>query len=105
MLAVIGPTLELAALRARRSAAMLLVGGLFVVARVSLAPGAAAEAAEQVPLLRALAFRTILFVVLPAFVAMHVFGALLANRSSEHGRPRLARHRLHASPTPAIIVA
>ena len=39
------------------------------------------------PILRALAFRTNLFVVLPGFVAVHVFGDLLANREFKHGNP------------------
>jgi uncharacterized sodium:solute symporter family permease YidK len=41
----------------------------------------------QIPLLRALAFRTNLIVVLPGFVAVHVFGDLLANREFKHGQP------------------
>jgi hypothetical protein len=42
---------------------------------------------DQIPLLRALAFRTNLLIVLPCFVAVHVFGDLLANREYEHGQP------------------
>jgi len=60
-------------------AASALVGGVLTVVLVSLAAGRKAWP-EQVPLLRAIAFRTNLVVVLPAFIAVHVFGDLLANR-------------------------
>jgi len=41
----------------------------------------------QVPLLRAIAFRTNLVVVLPAFIVVWVFGDLLASREYKHGDP------------------
>ena len=59
--------------------AMLLFGGVLGVATVSVAAQRWAWP-DQVPLLRALAFRTNLLLVLPAFVAVHVFGDVLANR-------------------------
>jgi hypothetical protein len=67
-------------------AAFLLVGGVITVVLTSLAAGMNRRT-EHVPLLRALAFRTNLVVVLPAFVAVHVFGDLLGNREYKHGDP------------------
>ena len=67
-------------------AAFALVGGVLTVVFVSFAAGRKAWPA-QVPLLRAIAFRTNLVVVLPAFIAVHVFGDLLANREYKHGDP------------------
>jgi hypothetical protein len=67
-------------------AAMGLVGGVLTVTIVSLAAARSAWP-QHVPLLRALAFRTNLVLVLPAFVAVHVLGDLLANREYEHGEP------------------
>lgn len=67
-------------------AAMLLVGGVLTVTVVSLAAARRAWP-DQVPLLRAIAFRTNLVIVLPAFVAVHVLGDVLANREYEHGEP------------------
>jgi hypothetical protein len=66
--------------------AMILFGGVLTVVTVSVAAQQQAWPA-QVPLLRALAFRTNLLVVLPGFVAVHVFGDLLANREYKHGQP------------------
>jgi hypothetical protein len=66
--------------------AIVLFGGVLAVATVSLAAQRWARP-DQIPLLRAVAFRTNLLVVLPAFVAVHVFGDLLANREFEHGSP------------------
>jgi hypothetical protein len=67
-------------------AAFALVGGVVTVALVSLAAVRKAWPA-QVPLLRAIAFRTNLVIVLPAFIAVHVFGDLLAGREYKHGDP------------------
>lgn len=67
-------------------AAFALVGGLITVVLVSLAAQRKAWP-EQVPLLRAIAFRTNLVVVLPAFVALFVFGDVLAGREYLHGDP------------------
>jgi hypothetical protein len=65
--------------------AMILFGGVLTVVTVSIAAQQRAWPA-QVPLLRALAFRTNLL-VLPGFIAVHVFGDLLANREYKHGQP------------------
>jgi hypothetical protein len=67
-------------------AAMILFGGVLTVVTVSVAARRRAWP-DQVPLLRALAFRTNLVVVLPGFVAVHVFGDLLANREFKHDQP------------------
>ncbi len=67
-------------------AASALVGGVLTVVLVSLAAARKAWP-EQVPLLRAIAFRTNLVVVLPAFIAVQVGGDLLANREYKHGDP------------------
>ncbi len=66
--------------------AFALVGGLIVVAMVSVAASRRARP-EQVPLLRGIAFRTNLFVVLPGFIAVHVLGGLLADREYPHADP------------------
>jgi hypothetical protein len=66
--------------------AFLLVGGMLTVLITSLAAGRAAWPA-QVPLLRAIAFRTNLVVVLPACIGVHVFGDLLANREFPGDEP------------------
>src|SRR5262249_23545455 len=66
--------------------AMILFGGVLAVLMVSAAAQQRAWP-DQVPLLRALAFRTNLIVVLPGFVAVHVFGSLLADREFKHGQP------------------
>ena len=58
--------------------AFLLVGGMIVVVLVSLATRRARP--EQLPLLRVIAFRTNLIVVIPMYVLIHVFGPMLANR-------------------------
>jgi hypothetical protein len=66
--------------------AMLLFAGVLTVVTVSLAAARQAWPA-QVPLLRALAFRTNLLLVLPGFIAVHVFGDLLANREFKGSEP------------------
>jgi hypothetical protein len=66
--------------------AIVLFGGVLAVLMLSVAAQQRAWP-DQVPLLRALAFRTNLVVVLPGFVAVHVFGSLLADREFEHGQP------------------
>jgi hypothetical protein len=66
--------------------AMILVGGVLTVVTVSAAAQQRAWP-DQIPLLRALAFRTNLLIVLPGFIAVHVFGDLLANREYEHYQP------------------
>jgi hypothetical protein len=66
--------------------AMILFGGVLTVVTVSVAAQRRAWP-DQVPLLRALAFRTNLVVVLPGFIAVHLFGDLLANREFKHDQP------------------
>jgi hypothetical protein len=66
--------------------AFALVGGVTVVVLVSLAAERKAWP-EQVPLLRAIAFRTNLVVVIPAFIAIHVFGGLLSDREYNGHEP------------------
>jgi hypothetical protein len=68
------------------AAAFLLVGGLLTVVLASLAAGRRAWP-EQAPLLRALAFRTNLVVVLPSLVGVHVFGSLLSDREYHGHEP------------------
>jgi len=63
-----------------------LVGGAITVVTTSFAAVRKAWP-EQVPLLRAIAFRTNLLVVLPGFVGAHVFGSLLADREYPHHEP------------------
>jgi hypothetical protein len=65
--------------------AFLLVGGMIVVLLVSLATRRARL--EQLPLLRVIAFRTNLIVVIPMYVLVHVFGPMLANREYPHNEP------------------
>jgi hypothetical protein len=59
-----------------------LVGGVLAVTLLSLA---ARGACEQVLLLRTLAFRTNLAVVLPAFVGVHILGQTLSDREFPNG--------------------
>ena len=66
--------------------AFALVGGSITVVLASFAVGRKAWP-EQVPLLRAIAFRTNLLIVLPAFVGAHVLGGLLADREYKHNEP------------------
>src|SRR5204863_3756777 len=64
--------------------AFVLVGGVLTVAILSVA--ALRQAApERVALLRSLALRTNLLLVLPAFVAVHIFGMVLADREFPSG--------------------
>jgi len=60
-------------------AAFMLVGGVLTVVLTSLAAGRSTDP-EHVPLLRAIAFRTNLVVVLPGFIAVLVFGTVLSDR-------------------------
>jgi hypothetical protein len=86
MLAIIRPTDWNWLLLGHLLSALLLFGGVLAVATVSLAAQLWAWP-DQVPLLRALAFRTNLFVVLPGFIAVHVFGDVLAGREFPHDSP------------------
>jgi hypothetical protein len=61
------------------ASAMVLVAGLIVVVLVSSAAERKAQS-DHVPLLRAIAFRTNLVIVIPTFILVHVFGAMLADR-------------------------
>jgi hypothetical protein len=58
--------------------AFLLVGGMLIVTITSLGTGRAR--AEQVPMLRTIAFRTTLILVIPMYVLIHVFGPWLAGK-------------------------
>ena len=60
-------------------AAFALVAGVIVVTLTSLAATRSGRP-EQTPLLRAIGFRTNLAVVIPAFVAIHILGGILADR-------------------------
>lgn len=65
------------------ASAMLLVAGLIVVVLVSVVSLRSAQSVH-VPLLRAIAFRANLFLVIPPFILVHVFGGLLADREFDH---------------------
>jgi hypothetical protein len=67
-------------------AAFTLVGGVLTVVLTSLAAGRSTDP-EHVPLLRAIAFRTNLVVVLPAFIAVQAFGDVLSNREYHGHEP------------------
>ena len=79
MIAAIRPTEWNWILLGHLSAAFILVAGLIVVVLVSSTAQRKAQS-DHVPLLRAIAFRTNLVLVVPAFILVHVFGALLADR-------------------------
>ena len=66
--------------------AFLVFGGALTVATTSLAAGRRAWP-DQVPLLRAIAFRTNLVVVVPSFIGLHVFGGVLSNREYHGHEP------------------
>lgn len=66
--------------------AFALLGGVITVMLTSLAAERSGRP-EQVPLLRAIAFRTNLVVVLPGFIGVHVFGDLLSNREYDGHEP------------------
>ncbi|HKP16986.1 MAG TPA: hypothetical protein VJT84_00815 [Gaiellaceae bacterium] len=66
--------------------AMVLFAGVLAVVTVSTAAARHAWP-TQLPLLRVIAFRTNLLVVLPGFIAVHVFGDLLANREFKDSTP------------------
>jgi hypothetical protein len=86
MIATIRPTDWNWLLFAHLSFAFALVGGVLTVVLVSLAAGRSGRP-DQVPLLRAIAFRTNLVVVLPGFIGTHVFGALLSDREYDGHEP------------------
>ena len=79
MIAAIRPTDWNWILLGHLAAALVLVAGLIVVVLVSFAAHRKAQS-DHVPLLRAIAFRTNLVLVIPAFILVHVFGAMLADR-------------------------
>jgi hypothetical protein len=66
--------------------AFLLVGGLILMTVVSIAAERTASS-DQVPLLRALAFRVNLLLVVPMLVAIHIFGAILSDREYDSSEP------------------
>lgn len=86
MIAAIRPTDWNWLLLAHLIFAFALVGGVITVVLASLAAGRGGRP-EQVPLLRAIAFRTNLVVVLPGFIGVHVFGDLLSNREYDRHEP------------------
>jgi hypothetical protein len=65
--------------------AFLLVGGTIIVFLTSFATRRAR--AEQLPLLRTIAFRTTLILVIPMYVLIHVFGPMLADRVYDGDEP------------------
>ena len=65
--------------------AFLLVGGTIIVFLASLATRRAR--AEQLPLLRTIAFRTTLILVIPMYVLIHVFGPMLSDREYSGDEP------------------
>jgi hypothetical protein len=69
------------------ASAMTLIAGLITVVLTSLASQHTAQSAH-VPLLRAIAFRANLILVIPPFVLVHVFGAMLADRLYTADEPR-----------------
>ena len=85
MLAVLRPTDWNWILLFHLLTAFLLVGGMIVVALTSLGTGRAR--AEQVPMLRTIAFRTTLILVIPMYVLIHVFGPMLADREYPDDSP------------------
>jgi hypothetical protein len=66
--------------------AFVLIGGAITVVVTSFAAGRRAWP-TQTPLLRAIAFRTNLVVVLPALIGVRVFGELLSNREYDENEP------------------
>jgi hypothetical protein len=65
--------------------AFLLVGGMILVTLTSLGTGRAR--ADQVPMLRTIAFRTTLILVIPMYVLIHVFGPWLADKEYPDDEP------------------
>jgi hypothetical protein len=66
------------------ASAMILVGGLMVV---TLAALAARRKAQAAPLLQAIAFWVNLTLVIPAFIAVHIFGGILSDREYDDHTP------------------
>jgi hypothetical protein len=79
MIAAIRPTSWNWILLGHISSAMVLIAGLIIVVLVSVAAQRKALS-EHVPLLRAIAFRSTLLLVIPPIILVHVFGALLGDR-------------------------
>jgi hypothetical protein len=79
MIAAIRPTEWNWLLFGHLASAFILIAGLIVVVLVSVAAQRNAQS-DHVPLLRAIAFRSNLLLVIPPFIAVHVFGAMLADR-------------------------
>ena len=86
MIAAIRPTDWNWLLLGHLAFAFALVGGVITVVLVSLAAGRSGRP-EQVPLLRAIAFRTNLVVVLPGFIGAHLFGSVLSDREYDGHEP------------------
>ena len=85
MIAAIRPTDWNWLLLGHLAFAFALVSGVITVVLVSLAAGRSGRL--EVPLLRAIAFRTNLVVVLPGFIGVHIFGDLLASREYDGHEP------------------
>lgn len=79
MTAAIRPTEWNWILLGHLASAFLLIAGLLTVVLVSFAAQRKAQS-DHVPLLRAIAFRANLVLVIVPFILVHVFGALLADR-------------------------
>lgn len=86
MIAVVRPTDWNWLLLGHIGSAMLLVGGLMVVTMASLV-ALRKVPAEQVPLLQGIAFGVNLVVVIPALIAVHVFGGILSDREYDGHEP------------------
>ncbi|MGE5275316.1 MAG: hypothetical protein ACM3QU_16335 [Verrucomicrobiota bacterium] len=84
MLAAVRPTDWNWLLFGHLLAAFALVAGVIVVTLTSVAATRSGRP-DQTPLLRAIGFRTNLVVVIPAFVAIHVLGGILAGREFPDG--------------------
>jgi hypothetical protein len=84
MIAAIRPTDWNWLLLGHISSAMILVGGLIVV---TLAALAALRKAPAAALLQAIAFWVNLALVIPAFIAVHVFGGILSDREYDNHTP------------------
>jgi hypothetical protein len=86
MLAAIRPTDWNWLLLLHLAFGFLAFGGALAVTTVSVAAARRAWP-DQVPLLRAIAFRTNLVVVVPAFIGLHVFGGWLSDREYHGHEP------------------
>ena len=84
MIAAIRPTDWNWLLLGHIASAMILVGGLMVV---TLAALTALRKPPTAPLLQAVAFWVNLALVIPAFIAVHIFGGILSDREYDNHEP------------------